>query len=214
MAAVAGPLCLAVAADPGGGPALSFDLPAQPLAAALERFMAVTNLTVIVDSAAVAGRTSARLQGAFPPEQALRFLLAGTDLDPRPIGAGAYTLVRRPHPPEARPLPRFPDYAAAVQQAVTAALCRHDDTRPTHYRMVMRLWLSPAGAVTRVDLASTTGNPGLDRAIGDTLQHLEIGAPAPRDLPQPVKLAILPRATSAACPRDGAGARPASGPGR
>jgi len=181
--------------------AISFDIPALPLGTALDRFMSVTNVAVFVDSAVIAGRTSTALQGYLSPDGALRSLLTGTGLDPQPIGSGAYTLVQLTHPPEIQPLPRFADYAAALQKMVTAALCRRDDTRPTHYRMVIRLWLNPAGAVTRVELGSSTGDPGLDLAIGDALRHIDIEMPAPAGLPQPVKLAIMPLTTGdAACP--------------
>jgi hypothetical protein len=63
--------------------------------------------------------------------------------------------------------PRFVKYAAAIWQAVTTASCLRDETRPTHYPAVMRLWLSVAGTVTRVEILSTTGSPSLDVAIGD-----------------------------------------------
>jgi hypothetical protein len=67
---------------------------------------------------------------------------------------------------------------------------------------VMRLWLSPGGAVTHVQLAGSTGSQSLDAAIGDALEHIDIGVPLPVGLPQPVKLAILPGTTTgdAACP--------------
>jgi hypothetical protein len=192
-----------------------FDIPAQPLATALERFMTATKVAIIVDSTVIAGRTSATVQGSFSPGGALGALLAGTGLDRRPIGSGAYTLVPLPDMAGSRPPSRFVDYAAAIQRAVTAALCQRDETRPTHYRMVMRLWLSPSGAVMRVELANTTGNPNLDLAIGDALEHVNVGAPAPSDLPQPVKLAIVPHtASQPACSSDEAGNRPASDFGR
>jgi len=187
-----------------------FDVPAQPLAAALEHFMEAAKASVVVDSAVIAGRTSASLQGYFSPEGALRSLLSGTGLDPRSIGFRAYTLDLSPRVGAAQPSLPFAFYAAAIQQAVTNALCQHGETRPTHYRVVMRLWISPAGAVNHIRLGGSTGNPSLDTAIGDALEHIDIGAPAPVGLPQPVKLAILPRATpsEAACSPSEAGVQP------
>jgi hypothetical protein len=203
IASLANPACMssADAAEGGHGSTVQFDIPAQPLATALEGFMAAAKVAIIVDSAVIAGRTSVPLQGPFSPDGALRVLLGGTGLDPRPIGTGAYTLVLSPRPAAVRSPPRFIQYAAAIQQVVTTALCRQDETRPTHYRMLMRLWLSPAGMVTRVELSSTTGNPSLDMAIGDALKHIDVGAPTPSGLPQPVKLAVMPHtANDAACP--------------
>ncbi len=194
---------------------MPFDIPAQPLATALERFMEATNVAVVVDAAAIAGRASAAVQGSLSPDKALRELLIGTGLDVRPIGSAAYTLVPLPQIAASRSPSRFVDYAAIIQQAVTTALCRRDETRPTYYRAVMRLWLSPGGAVTRVELAHTTGSSSLDLAIGGTLERLDVGVPTPSGLPQPVKLAILPRpANETVCLPDETGARPASGLGR
>ena len=199
-------------ADPNaGGLRLQFDMPAQPLVAALESFMATAKTAVVVDSAVVSGRRSAALHGSFSPEGALRSLLAGTGLEARPIGSSAYTLVPSAGTAAARPQPRFVRYAADIQRAVTTALCQRDETRPTHYRAVMRLWLSTAGMVTRVEVSSTTGSPRSDRAVGDALKQIDIGAPTPRGLPQPIKLAILPRAANDAACSSGeeAGAQPA-----
>jgi hypothetical protein len=175
-----------------------FDIPAQPLASALERFMTMTNVSVIADSVVIAGRTSSTLQGSFPPESALHLLLAGTGLVSRAIGSDAYALSMLPGVAEARPLPRFIGYAAAVQRAVTAALCRRDETQPIRYRTVMRLWISPAGLVSHVELAMPTGSRNLDMAIGDAIQHIDIGVRPPNGLPQPVKLAIMPHSRDAA----------------
>jgi hypothetical protein len=217
VAAIVSPLSLSTPkADPGAHESVvALDIPTQPLATALEHFMEATNVAVVVDAAVTAGRVSAAVQGSFSPDEALRVLLTGTDLGPRPIGARAYTLVLLPRTAASRPPSRFVNYAAAIQQAVTNALCRRDETRPTHYRAVIRLWLSPGGEVIRVELAHTTGSSSLDLAIGDSLERLDVGAPTPNGLPQPVKLAILPRPINEpGCPSDGTGDRPASDLGR
>ena len=174
---------------------VEFDIPEQPLAAALERFMSVSNVTVVVDSAIIGARRSSAVRGALSPDGALQSLLEGTGLDSRHIGQGAYTLVPLPQGAEAPlRLPRFMDYAAAVQRAVMAALCRIDDTSPIRYRTVIRLWLYPDGKAKLAELAISTGNPGRDTAITGALGRVEVG-PVPRNLPQPIKLAIAPRGT-------------------
>ncbi|WP_225705209.1 STN domain-containing protein [Bradyrhizobium cenepequi] len=167
--------------------------------------MAASSLAIIVASGLTDGRQSSSLKGSFTPEQALRRMLAGTGLEARAVGSGLFTLVQGTARP---PLPRFIDFAAAVQAAVTDALCRRSDARPTSYRTVMRLWFDPAGVVTRAELGHSTGDRKLDMAVTSTLQHLDVGAPLPSGLPQPVKLAIMPRATeSAACPAERPGLR-------
>lgn len=169
---------------------IEFDIGAEPLSNALERFMSATSVAVVVDSALLAGRRSAPLKGLYAPEAALRTILSGTGLNVVAIGPGAFTVL--PPSPGARPLPSNLHYAAAIQSAVTAALCQQSDTRLMQYRAVLRLWLDPAGVVTRVELASSTGDSSIDTTIAATLQDVEVDLPRPDGLPQPVKLAILP----------------------
>lgn len=175
-----------------------FDIPEQPLGAALQRFMSLSSVAIVVDGALVGIRRSSAIRGTFSPDGALQSMLDGTGLDSRPIGPGAYTLV--PVSPRVDARPRFLNYAAVVQRAVMDALCRVDDTNPVRYRTVIRLWLQPEGVARRVELAVSTGSPSGDAAITDALQHLDVGNPVPTSLPQPIKLAIAPRATgNAAC---------------
>lgn len=180
---------------------VEFDIPEQPLAAALERLMALSSVTIVVDGAVIGASRSNAVRGAFSPDGALQTLLEGTGLDSRSIGPGVYTLVPMPQTAEARPRqPRFADYAAAVQRAVIATLCRRDDTAPDRYRTVIRLWLRPEGKAMRAELAISTGSPSRDGAITDLLQRVDVGMAVPARLPQPIKLAILPRTTDgAAC---------------
>jgi hypothetical protein len=115
---------------------MSFDIPTLPLAKALERFMAATNVAILADSIRIAGRKSTALHGRFLPDSALRALLTAADLEARSIGPEAYMLVELPPIPRTRLPPRFIQYAAALQWAVTSALCQRDDTRPTHYLLI------------------------------------------------------------------------------
>ncbi|MEM9683948.1 MAG: TonB-dependent receptor [Pseudomonadota bacterium] len=57
-----------------------FDIPPQPLSSALTLFGRQSGLQVAADSDLVAGLRTPGLKGAYPPEQALRQLLAGTGL--------------------------------------------------------------------------------------------------------------------------------------
>ncbi len=170
-----------------------FDVPAQPLELALLQFMDASKTSVIADSSLTATRKSSELKGRFSAEQGLRRLLSGTGLYPRAIGDRAFTL-EAPLPDGAmQPLPRFASYSAAIQQAVIEALCRREETQPTHYRVVLRLWLDPAGTVGRVEVDGSTGSRDLDKAIARALRDVAIAEAVPSSLPQPVKLAILPR---------------------
>jgi hypothetical protein len=202
--------------DPVLSEFVEFDIPEQPLAVALERFMSQSNVTIVVDGAIIGASRSNPVRGAFSPDGALQSLLEGTGLDSRHIGPGAYTLVPMQQSVELRSrLPRFADYAAAVQRAVIATLCRRDDTVPDRYRAVIRLWLFPEGKAKRAELAISTGSPSRDTAITDLLQQVDVGMPVPARLPQPIKLAILPRASGGtACVADHAVVQSTSQPGR
>jgi len=67
---------------PSGGPnaSRSFAIPAQPLEAALRAYMQQSGVQVGYESADVAGRTSAAVNGAFGASEALSRLLSGTNL--------------------------------------------------------------------------------------------------------------------------------------
>jgi TonB-dependent siderophore receptor len=56
----------------------SFDIPAQPLAQALDQFQAQSALQIAYGAKAVDGRTSSEVKGVMSPEAALRALLVGT----------------------------------------------------------------------------------------------------------------------------------------
>jgi len=189
---------------------VEFEIPEQALAAALERYMSLSNVTIVVDSAVIGARRSSAVHGALSQDGALQSLLEGTGLDSRRIGPAAYTLVPLQEGAEAAPrLPRFLDYAAAVQRAVTLALCRMNDTSPIRYRTVVRLWLQPDGRVRQAELAISTGSASRDGAITGVLGGVTVGAAVPRNLPQPIKLAIAPRRSDdAACSTDPGLARP------
>lgn len=80
--------------------ARSFDIPAQPLAAALIAFGEQSGLQVTVDSALVAGLRAPAVVGRFTPAEALRRLLAGTGLDWREVDARTVALHKAAAAPE------------------------------------------------------------------------------------------------------------------
>jgi iron complex outermembrane receptor protein len=70
----------------------TFDIAAQPLAQALTAFGRQSGMQIAVDTAAVAGKTSAGVNGAMTAEQALRQLLAGSGLTYQFTSANAVTV--------------------------------------------------------------------------------------------------------------------------
>jgi iron complex outermembrane receptor protein len=76
----------------------TFDIPAQPLSQALMAFGRQSGMQIAVDSATVAGKTSAPVAGSMTAEQALRQLLAGSGLGYQFTSANAVTVAGAPAP--------------------------------------------------------------------------------------------------------------------
>ncbi|NWJ23933.1 TonB-dependent receptor [Rhizobium sp. RM] len=72
---------------------VSFNIPAQPLAAALSAFMRASDWDVSFTSEAVAGKSSVAVTGQMSADQALRTLLSGTGIAVRMSGARTAALV-------------------------------------------------------------------------------------------------------------------------
>ncbi|MFW7268159.1 TonB-dependent siderophore receptor [Gluconacetobacter sp. Hr-1-5] len=105
MAALAALHPLATEVTPAGAattqeredPTLSlrnFDIPAQPLSAALMRFVQQAGLQVTADSALLRGVNTSGVHGRLTPRQALGQLLAGTGLAALPAGGRTVVLTK------------------------------------------------------------------------------------------------------------------------
>lgn len=194
---------------------IDYDIPAQPLAAALERYSASSGRQIIYDSALASGRRSAPLEGRFTAEQALQSLLAGTGLAPRYVAADAVVLLRLPPRPDHRqdaPVNTAPPaavarYYARIQAGLRRAFCGNERTRPGGYRVALALWIEASGAVGRAALIGPTGNPDLDAAIGQAVSGLVLGEAPPAGFAQPVVLVVAPDLTGD-CERGRAGTGP------
>jgi TonB family protein len=196
----------AVAQD-ASGKWMDFDIPAQPLAGALNAYGSATHVQLFVDASVIFGRRSAALHGIFTSEAGLLGLIAGTGLTAFPIGDEGFTLVplhdrqgkggdeqAQPSlPPLAR---RFAEYSAELQRDLTITLCQHEDTRPGSYRSLLRLWIDSSGSVARAELLTSTGDRARDAKLLSALQNLAVGGSPPSDLPQPVTLLLAPGAKS------------------
>ncbi|MFT4172327.1 MAG: secretin and TonB N-terminal domain-containing protein [Rhodocyclaceae bacterium] len=206
-------MLLAACAHGRSSPAgeVQFDIPAQALASALERYAVMADQTVLFSDALVAGRTSAAVRGRMTPRAALQALLAGTGLEAETaVGVGGSTFVLKRTPPApassapvaAAQLDR--SYDGLLQRRVWQALCRNPATTPGTYRAAMQIDVDENGRVIAPHLLSTTGDEARDQAIVATLHGLQLDYPPPAGLPQPVLLVILPRERIAgrACPAE------------
>ena len=89
---------------------------------------------------------------------------------------------------------RFAWYAGMLKQDLLTLLGDNKDIRARGYSVNVRLWLDGKGAVTRVALASSTGDRELDQRLSTLLASMDRVAEAPPDgLPQPVQIRIVSR---------------------
>lgn len=188
-----------------------FQIPAQPLATAIDAFCAATGAEVYYDGAAARGQRSSVVTGEHGRDGALRVLLAGTDLVPLNVRAGAYVLIN-PGDDAARALAaaqsvqdaRYQEYFVIVQQSVLQNLCGFPDRAEMQERMVIRLWIDGAGAVRRLEPG---GHGDVDYRTSEfhmsLLRNLRLPAAPPPHMPQPVTLALLLSKTAMAsyCPQ-------------
>lgn len=186
---------------------IRFDIPAQPLAAALEAYATATGTVAIYNGNLASGRTSFAINGVFKARNALPALLKGTGLEAEFTTSKAFVVV----PAEQRPVRLAPRaiaaaaltrqgaaewrYAALVQQGITDALCSRAVTEPGSYRAAMRVWIGPTGALARIQLLGTTGDQSRDEAIAEFAGRVSIGEAPPAGMVQPVTMVLLPRSS-------------------
>jgi outer membrane biosynthesis protein TonB len=84
-------------------------------------------------------------------------------------------------------------YAGIVQQDLQRRLMESEDARKAKYAVVIRLWFSPEGSVSRFELAGATGDPASEEALRAVLGKLRLDRPPPENMPQPMKLRIVSR---------------------
>jgi Secretin and TonB N terminus short domain len=203
-------LCLAAGAAMAQG-RLAFDIPSQPLAAALEVYGDTTGLEVLYNSNLTAGRWSAAVKGAFTPRQGLEALLRGTGLTASYTDPEFFLLLPAPAFRQAAPAldaaaaADLADYYGRIQAGLQDAFCASGSPAPGHYRVAARLWIDASGDVRRFERLGSAGAPSLDRGIDAVLSTLDFGAPPPPGFAQPVTIVIRPQAPglTMGCPAAG-----------
>jgi TonB family protein len=180
-----------------GGEPSYFDIPAQPLASALQAFSTVSGYQILVADDHLP--QSMAIKGVLSSKEALARLVAGTGMSVSFTGPQAAILVpgnRSQNVATTASSQGGPKYDAALQYDVLAALCRDAMTRPGQYRTALDLWMMPSGRVGRAELLSSTGDPERDRRILAVLYKLKF-VPPPQGLSQPTTLLLLPSASDA-----------------
>jgi len=187
----------APAADDQAAP---IDIPSQALTGALERFSVLTGWQVAYRGTLAADQQSVAVQGERSPDAALQRLLTGAHLVAHHLGPDSVVIERAPAgiDPDAPPAPEPQDEAAALpfypfygalQSRLTQALCADARVRGAGRQLTLGLRITPAGAVSRALLLSSTGDPRLDAAIERDAGQV-VTAPPPGELTQPILIVI------------------------
>lgn len=203
-AVAAGPLKAEPAANADAPPAEAerwFDIEPQPLQQALERYGAITGMSLLYDSGLTAGRAAPAVVGAMTPRAALSRLLEGSGLTPRYTGSD--TLVLLPMPPQVPQqgidadavAPSQRHYYGLLQRRIRDAFCANPVLAQGRHRIALRLWVDAQGSIGPVRLLDSTGDAVLDRLVVSALQGASLGEPVPASVAQPFTLVVMPRAS-------------------
>jgi hypothetical protein len=174
-------------------PLFTFDIFAQPLAAALEKYSAITGRDVLYNSNLATSRSSRGAQGRLSADAALLLLLEDTGLSAQGVGQDSFVLSPASSAVDASTPKVVADYYGRIQTSVRIALCRDSLARPGSYRIAMRFRIDAAGTVMKFEQFGTSGNADVDEAIRRAVSQLRVGAAPPVGLGQPVVMVILPR---------------------
>ncbi|SNT64486.1 hypothetical protein SAMN05216374_0395 [Tardiphaga sp. OK246] len=178
---------------------LSFDIPAQPLGAALDAYSMTTGLDVFYNAAIAERRHSNAAHGTFTPLRAIQIILGGSGYVAHVTAPWSLTIV--PENTGARATQglgradvRFEPYFSLVQQQVDQILCDLPDEATGRTEVLLRMWLKPSGEVVRADVLADAN--GASRPLASVISQVRFVAP-PADMPQPVTLVIFPPVSKA-----------------
>jgi Secretin and TonB N terminus short domain len=179
---------------------IAFDIPSEPLAAALDAYSSKTGIEVLYDSSLAQTHRSTTLTGEYTAAEALSVLLSRTGLRARQISDGAVTIASMPSEEAATPDPRpaespYRTYFAAVQMSLERLLCDSGNAIPQNYRSVVKFRIGPTGQIEHPQLLRSNAAPVQDVAVARLFLHMNVGQAPPPSLPQPMMLLILPQSS-------------------
>jgi protein TonB len=84
-------------------------------------------------------------------------------------------------------------YSRMISRQLEDDLKRAKRLQGKDYRIVAQIWFNPAGAVSRVQIDTSTGNTELDESLRQEILQISLRDPLPNDIPQPVRLRVVSR---------------------
>ncbi|GFE84259.1 hypothetical protein GCM10011487_62590 [Steroidobacter agaridevorans] len=86
----------------------------------------------------------------------------------------------------------FAWYTSSLKDRILEFLSDDERIRKGKYQVTVSVWVRRDGSIEQIKLRSTSGDQGLDRAIEETLRHMQRAQEAPPiEMPQPVTLRIV-----------------------
>ena len=182
-----------------------FDIPAQPVASALERYGNITRIAIVFSSDLAKGRTSTAIKGRYASGEALRRLLGGTGLmaERHDLGIGETWLLREHAPASSSRSDRSAlfaqeGYAGLLQERIWLALCAHVRTAPGSERLLLQFRIDQGGRLADIRLLQPTASAGRDGAILDALKRVQVDTPPVLLAQQAIIMSLLPAAPGSA----------------
>ena len=202
------------ATEPGASPPdvlVDFDIPAQPLEAALNEYGAVTRLPALYPSDLPMGLYSASVQGRYSPHDALRQLLQGTGVVVEKLGdadGGVYRLRRATPSPSTAGTglsvsagsARVTGYLSRLHASVMQALCRDARTAPGDYEAMFRVAVDARGRAAQASLVGSSGDAQRDAVLLATLRQVRTSSPPPASANVPYLFTLRPAAPGTPLP--------------
>ncbi|HEY0219534.1 MAG TPA: STN domain-containing protein [Afipia sp.] len=196
---------------------IPFNIPSQPLATAIQAFSQESGIEVFYESNIATGRTSASVEGRYPPDAALQILLDGAGFKIRFTRRNAVVLsapsARNDLPPT-HALANFDlsldtirvnaasnradeaqlrEFGDVIQSEVETVLRKNSKIRSGNYRIRVKLWIDPLRTIRHAELAQSTGDRDRDTAITDVLQGFVVSRIPPPNTPQPIRVIVAVR---------------------
>jgi hypothetical protein len=174
-----------------------FNIPAQPLDTALNRYADLTDRPTLYSSKIVVNRTSSAVRGRYSNEAALHLLLEGTGLIAEKLDSGmgeTFRLEESGAPVAKGATDRARLFAAGgypglVQERIWQALCANPVTAPGSYNALFRFQVDAAGHIERAHLIGSTNDAHRDAVILDAVRQVHL-APPPALAPQTLTMLL------------------------